>query len=325
MRKTVHLCLSSHQEVMYRSEADLNMGFNCLALAVMETESRLLGEGFMTTHNHKLVQTDDPAELVRRERYAYSRYFNAKYSRRGSLGERQCFSLEVVGTCHLQTALNYVLRQGLHHGLAATPFGYPHCSVNAFFRKELGKDHLPALLSASGRYKYLPHGKSLPGSCRMSSQGLILREDVLDTALVEQLYITPRNYLFQMNRFTDEKIVQEQMQENDSAPVTLDSIEIGVNGFDLKVALVAEGGRVNNSFLTDLELCRIIDEVYLQHFLPRGEKGTIYTLSHSRRVDLGNALWEDFKLGPARERPYSEGLFAGRKATVEQIRRCLAL
>ena len=93
----------------------------------------------------------------------------------------------------------------------------------------------------------------------------------------------------------------------------------------MKVALVAEGGRVNNSFLTDLELCRIIDEVYLQHFLPRGEKGTIYTLSHSRRVDLGNALWEDFKLGPARERPYSEGLFAGRKATVEQIRRCLAL
>ena len=70
MRKTVHLCLSSHQEVMYRSEADLNMGFNCLALAVMETESRLLGEGFMTTHNHKLVQTENPAELVRRERYA---------------------------------------------------------------------------------------------------------------------------------------------------------------------------------------------------------------------------------------------------------------
>ncbi|MBO4417513.1 MAG: hypothetical protein J5801_05295 [Bacteroidales bacterium] len=325
MRKTVHLCLSSHQEVMYRSEADLNMGFNCLALAVMETESRLLGEGFMTTHNHKLVQTENPAELVRRERYAYSRYFNAKYSRRGGLGERQCFSLEVIGTCHLQTALNYVLRQGLHHGLAATPFGYPHCSANSFFRKELGKDHPPSLMSTGGQYKYLPHGKSMPGGCRMSAQGLILREDVLDTVLVEQLYITPRNFLFQMNRFTDEKIVQEQMQENDSPPVTLDSIENGVNGFDLKAALVSEGGRVNNSFLTDLELCRIIDEKYLPHFLLRGVKGTVYTLSHSRRADLGNALWKDVKLGPARGRPYSEGLFVGRKVTVEQIRRCLAL
>lgn len=180
-------------------------------------------------------------------------------------------------------------------------------------------------MPTSGHYRYLPHGKSLPSGYRLSKQGLILREDVLDTALVEQLYITPRNFLFQMNRFTDEKIVQEQMQENDSAPVTLESIESGVKGFDLKAALVSEGGRVNTSFLTDLELCHIIDDKYLPHFLPRGVKGTVYTLSHSRRADLGNALWEDVRLGPARERPYSEGLFAGRKTTVDQIRRSLAL
>lgn len=310
---------------MYRSEADLIMGFNCLALAVIETESRLLGEGFMTTHNHKLVQTEAPAELVRRDRYAYSRYFNAKYSRKGGLGERECFSLEVVGTCHLQTALSYVLRQGLHHGLSATPFGYPHCSANSFFRRELGKEHRPSLLPANSQYKYLPHGKKMPDGYRMTEQGLILREDVLDTVLVEQLYITPRNYLFQMNRFTDEKIVQEQMQENDSTPVTLDAIESGVNGFDLKAALVAEGGRVNNSVMTDLELCRIIDDVYLPHFLQRGVKGTIYALPQSRRADLGNALWEDVKFGPARGRLYAEGLFAGRKITKDQIRRCLAL
>ena len=40
---------------MYRSEADLIMGFNCLAAAVLRTESRLMAEGFMANHQHYLV------------------------------------------------------------------------------------------------------------------------------------------------------------------------------------------------------------------------------------------------------------------------------
>ena len=109
---------------MYRSEEDLVIGFNCLALAVLETESRLLAEGFMTTHNHKLVQTDCSDELVRKERYAYTRYFNSKYKRKGRLGEKKPFLLDVEGVFHTQTAANYVIKQGLHHGLASTPFEY---------------------------------------------------------------------------------------------------------------------------------------------------------------------------------------------------------
>lgn len=114
---------------MYRSEADLIMGFNCLALAMIETGARLLGE-------------------------------------------TSPFCLEVVGSYHLQTALNYVLRQGLHHGLSTSPFGYPHCSANAFFRKELGKDYTPALLAPSAQYKYLPDGKKLPPGIQDERQRL---------------------------------------------------------------------------------------------------------------------------------------------------------
>ena len=42
MRKTYHVSLSSHDEVLFRNEADLIRGFNCLALATLETDSRLL-------------------------------------------------------------------------------------------------------------------------------------------------------------------------------------------------------------------------------------------------------------------------------------------
>ena len=110
MRKTYHLCLSSHDEVMFRSEADLNMGFNALACAVLSTESRALAEGFLTTHHHLGVQTDNHKELFFRFRNAYARYFNTKYHRKGRLGERKNFSLEISGLHHTTTMLNYVIR-----------------------------------------------------------------------------------------------------------------------------------------------------------------------------------------------------------------------
>ena len=322
MRKTVHLCLSSHDEVLYRNEADLVMGFNCLALAVLTTESRLLAEGFITTHNHKLVQTDDFKSLVRMDRYAYSRYFNAKYSRKGRLGEKEYFSLEVEGVYHMQTALNYVIRQALHHGLVSTPFEYPHCSANSFFKKELGKTEPAELCAEWRRYKYLPHGKALPTSYKMASNGLILREQILDTAYVEQVYITPRNYLFQMNRISDEKMIREQQGENNLPPVTLDSIEQGVQDFDVRKALVAEQGRVNSSCFTDLELCHIIDDILLPRYMQEKGGKSIYLLSRSKRAEMGNDIWAKTRDSFGQK---SKGLFSGKRTTTAQIKRCLAL
>ena len=328
MRKTVHLCLSSHKEVMYRSEADLIMGFNCLALSVIETGARLLAEGFMTTHNHQLLQVDDWRETKHIERYAYTRYFNAKYSRRGRLGEASPFCLEVVGTYHLQSALNYVLRQGLHHGLSTSPFGYPHCSTNAFFRKELGKDYIPALLPRTSYYKYLPDGKKLPREYRMNTCGLILREDVIDTAYVEKEYQTVRGFCYLMNRLSDDKYLHDQVDENGLPPVTLEVIEKGVKDFDVKAALISEQGRVNTSLMTDLELCHIIDDIYLPAFAGGDVKATIYTISESRRADIGNAIVKDScdaRRGLRPERGYAVGLFSGRFTNTAQVRRCLVL
>ncbi|MBQ3659178.1 MAG: hypothetical protein IJS70_07810 [Bacteroidales bacterium] len=312
---------------MYRTEADLIMGFNCLALAILETDSRLLGEGFMPTHNHKFVLTDCFEELTRRERYAYTRYFNTKHFRQGRLAERQCFSLEVEGIVHTQTALSYVLRQGLHHGLSQTPFGYRHCSANVFFRKDLGKEYRPELLPDKSRYLYLPHGKSLPLNYRMSSNGLILREDIIDTGQVEQIYVTPRNFLYQMNRLSDEKMSREQIEENGLPPVTLDAIEKGVAEFDVQAALRRENGRAEASRLTDLEMCRIIDDIYLPHFSGSGEI-SIYTLSQGQRAALADTILQDWQKVRNGGRPYicqAAALFKGRRASVSQIRRCLAL
>lgn len=314
MRKTYHISLSSTEdELLFRSEADLTRGFNYLATAILETDSRLLADGVLTTHLHFLAQTDRPKEVITKVRYSLSRFFNAKYERRGMWGERNPFILEVDGFHHTLAALNYVNRQALHHGLAFTPFGYRHCSANAFFRKHLGKED-PSLLSADQRYKYLPSRVSLPENYRMDASGLLLREDILETAHVESLYGTPRNFLYQMNKIGDEKGMQDQRAENSSSPlITLELIEQGIPDNDISQLLRNESGKHNPNRISDLELCQLIDETYVPRMVRGSDAPSIYQVDHARRValyeHLQKSLWNTCK----------------KYATDGQLRRCLCL
>ena len=311
MRKTFHISLSSHDEVLFRSEADLIRGFNGLALSVLETDSRLLADGFPTTHFHGLIQTDNPAEVMARARSSYARYFNAKYKRRGRLAERQGFLLEVDGYHHTLAALNYVNRQGLHHGLSPTPFGYRHCSANAFFAKQLGKLAPSDLMPDDLRYKYLPKGVHLPSVYRMDATGLLLREDVLDVAQVESVYVTPRNYLFQMNKVGDEMSLKQQQEESSSSPlITLELIEQGTPNLDISQLLRNETGKHDPIWISDLELCQLIDESCLPKYC---KVESIYEATVSQRAFLydliQNGLWKS----------------RHKRTTDAQLQRCLCL
>ncbi|MBO7584775.1 MAG: hypothetical protein J6T09_03815 [Bacteroidales bacterium] len=332
MNKTAiyHVCLSSHKEVMFRSPEDFRIAFNCLATAALSTNSRLLADGFMTTHYHVLVQTTSLKEFVRRTRYAYARYFNTKNHRTGRLGEERYFNLVIDGHHHSIAALNYVIRQGLHHGVATTPFEYPYCSAGAYFRQELGRFITPPLMKDHNRHRYLPSNVKIPTNYRMSADGQLLREDILDVTWVEQAYVTPKNFLFQMGKFADAKDIQNQKEENQLPPVTMETIEAGVPGFSLSEAEAFERSKGNPRAMTDLELCAYIDTQLLPKSLRQQPAATsqpaasIYLLSQPERAKLANWIWRK-----SREDLYQKGSadspFANKTVTEPQLRRCLAL
>ena len=323
MKQTYHICRSSHDEVLFRSETDLIIGFNYLAVAALETDSILLADGFLSTHHHEVARTDDPKELAKRHRYSYTRYFNAKYHKKGSLGENLPFILKVDGLYHTQALLNYVLRQGLHHGMSATPFCYRHCSANSYFREELGKDCQPRTIDDRKRHAFLPFNTTVPMNYRMSESGLLLREDIEDTAYVESVYVSPRNFLFQMNRASDGKDIAEQERENATPAVTLDTVERGVPGFDPSKAFIAEQGRINKNRMTDIELCHIIDDIILpaRYFKP-GRESSIYLLPVSTREELGSSIWKESQAVRFRR---CNSVFSEKIITEDQIRRCLCI
>ena len=291
MIKTFHLCLSSDDEVMFRDEEDYNRGFNCFALALYKTGSTGLVESFMSNHTHQLVQTSDPNKFMGAFRMPYTKYFNRKYCRSGKLGEPVHFTMEIQGLYHHLAAMSYILRNGLHHGLAPIAYGYPHCSINAIFQKEMGKHTEQDLIPQNSFYRHIGRNVDFPDSYKMSSSGLFLRESVLDIAQVENMFATPRAFDYYMNRKTSEEWIKEQGKDNNqSAPVTLGLIESKVQLTSEKDMLIFEGGRMDYKKISDIELCKEIDTITREDF----KKPSIYVLTHDEKLMIAKHMKDTF-------------------------------
>lgn len=291
MSKLYHLCISAGNEVMHRSQEDYIRDFNCFAIALHRTGSKLLADSFMSTHHHSCVVTDSLKDLVYYHRTAYTRYFNRKYHRKGRLGERIPFITDVVGVYHRLAALSYTLRNALHHGISPTPFGYPHNSANVIFQKELGKSSPVDLLPRNKFYHYLPDKAEVPEHYIMSSSGLLLRESVIDVQQVEYFYNSPRNFLFYMNRISGEEWEKEQEKEGGAA-YTIESIENGVRTPDISSMLKCEHGRENYRGMSDILVCELIDN----EIIPRYGVESVYQLSYKVKIEIANELWSRYHI-----------------------------
>ena len=295
---------------MFRNVDDMNYAFNSLCSALYKTDSICLAEAFISTHHHGCYLTSLPRELMHIHRTSYTKYFNNKYGRTGSLGEKGFFMQEIDGLRHQVSAITYVLKNPVHHGISATPFAYPYCSANAFFRKDLGKDFLPRLLTSEQIRMSLPRRAEFDPSWKMGTEGVFLRESVLETAMVESLYSTPQAFNYMLSRKSGEDWVKEQDMDSVSCPpFTLENIESplftgGLGKEDsLFHMLQNERSRFNRSVMTDLRLCGIVDMELASGKAPR----TVYQLSNEEKICLANELHRRFHCGK------------------EQIRRCLAM
>lgn len=202
------------------------MFVNLLALRGYAMETEVECEADMSTHVHMNVLTAQPSRFAGQVRMSYTKWFNTKYGRRGRFGEKYTFISKVDGFYHQLVVFNYILRNGLHHCAAATSFGYPYCSVREQFADDLGMEHeVAANWTRDEIASFLPRFSEFPDEYQMTAQGVFLRRSFMEIRKVEQYYVTPRNYLYQMNRLTDESWAKEQQQDQTGPPITLRDVE----------------------------------------------------------------------------------------------------
>ena len=304
MKKTYHLCLSAGNHVLFRDEDDYKRGFNCFALALYKTDSTGLVESFQSSHCHLMIQTEDPVRFMYTMRQSYSKYFNRKYHRHGRVGEKQHFTLEVVGLHHHLAAMSYVLRNALHHGVVSIPYAYPYCSVNAIFRKEMGKSSHEGLIDKRYIPRFIGRKAEWPSHYKMNRSGVFLRETVLDIAQVENLYTSPRAFNYYMSRKSGEEWEKEQCKDMiDVGPIRLEDIEYGIRDQPLEKMLIHESGRSDYRKISDMELCSEIDRNIVQRY----GKTSIYGLTVGEKKKIGEMLYRHYHIGE------------------RQIKRCLAM
>ena len=304
MKNTWHLCFSAGDEVLFRDLDDYNRGFNTFALALYKTDSTGLVEAFMSNHAHLLVQTAASSEFMHEFRHPYSMYFNRKYSRKGKLGEKMHFSMEVVGYHHMLAASSYILRNPLHHGVVPIPYAYPHCSVNAIFSKEMGKFQKESLLPDHNYSQYIGRRAEYPNSYKMSESGVFLRETVLDIPQVENIFVSPRSFNYYMSRKSSEEWEMEQNKDGyNILPINLSSIERGISLQDINKMIFNEAGKLDYRKTSDIELCTELNVIARSDY----GKHSVYQLTDKEKQQIASELYHS------------------RHINEKQIRRCLAM
>ena len=303
MKESYHICFTSHDEVLFRNEEDHRMFVNLTALQTHRDHLAMLADAEMSTHVHLNMIADNPKKSAASLRMSYTKWFNHRHDRKGRLGEKNCFIQPVNGFFHQLTLVNYILRNGLHHGAVSVALGYPFCSVREMFSKDLGfYGKRASNYSRADMSHLLPRHAEFPDEFIMDENGMFMRNSFMEVRMAEQYYVTPRNFLFQMNRPTSEEWEAEQMKDNTGAPITLQKIE-RVDNDTLATFLRNENGRsFNPQRLQDLDLCRLIDMDYL----PRFGASSVYQLTTTQVGIIRKELRYDRHIPDA------------------QIRRCLA-
>ena len=245
----------------------------------------VLAFSVMSDHCHIIVSVKDISAFVNAVRISYTKHFNSKYHRAGRLGEKSFYSIELCGLYHTLAAIDYVLRNAVHHGVTSTPFEYPYNSSNFYFRKELChlSDYSPLQngIDAGSKF-FMSKNSAFPHKYEMAANGLICNDLYIDSSLVEKWYGTARGYLYHMNRLTSEEWLREQKKDgNASGLITMGKIEKGIIA-SVSDMLANERKIINARRKTDIEICLLIDGMLIRNFkrasycqLTAAEKETI--------------------------------------------------
>ena len=244
MKESYSICFTSHDEVMFRDEADHGMFVNIMAIEAYRTQSEILSDAEMSNHVHLNAFTRQPTQFAGRTRMSYTKYFNGKYGRKGRMGEKGTYVLRVNGFNHQLVLNNYIFRNGLHHCAAATAFGYPYSSIQEMFAADLGQVLPPAVYTKrSDIASFLPRFADFPDSYVMDGRGVFLRRSFMEIRQVEMFYSSARNFLYQMNRLTDETWEEEQKKDGTGKPITIADVEPGLDPKSIEQLLANEYGR----------------------------------------------------------------------------------
>lgn len=294
MNDFYHICLTAHSEVLLRCPEDYRDITNLVALSAHRSGVQILVDAIMSNHMHFIVLSENPGKFALSLRISITKHFNSKYFRNKRLFDRKVFICKLEGARHIIMAINYVLKNPVHHGQASTPYSYPCSTANFLFAKDRGvPEHIQEnYITYNNRRKqsgiYCPKNAKIPNDISIDPNGMMYRSSFEEIRLVESFYMTPNSFIYNMNRRTSDEWIKEQEQDQvKSAPITLELIERGVKFNTVNEMLKNENAtRTGRQLKSDTEVCQLIDN----EIRSRYKADSIYKIGIKQRLQIAMSL-----------------------------------
>lgn len=231
------------QKIIFRLEEDYISAINRLASSAYSTQTEVWAYAIMSTHFHLVIRTNDIDTFVTQYKRNISMRHNKEYHTSIQI---KVFYRELVNYNQIINAVNYVLKNPIHHSITDSAFAYPYSSCHLYFsgkiycsdyflgeRTKQTKIEMYSDLSSHQRQK-LFGSRLLPYDYKIIDGKMIQPECFVKVDLIERLYQTFRKYLYNIS-----KALVEETEE---------------------FAINAESPHSLFGKLSDIEVCRLIDE-----------------------------------------------------------------
>lgn len=276
MRQEIYHINSHSSKAVFRAKEDFELAINRLAVCAMHTHTNVLAYCFMSTHFHMIVRTSSLEEFVENYKRSITKLLNKRAGRKGSL--LQVSNRVIMDQSELLIALNYVLKNPVHHNVSITPFSYPYSSINCYFREELLKPetmrHERTMIKCYANdldcstYRTIFGTYKAADSFEILSYRLVNPISFVDVHKTTAIYDSVRNFLYQINKPLSEEI--ELFKSNN-------------NQYLIGSSAISLAGK-----LMDWDVCKWIDsEIYPKKIgaLTEQELSRLRHIAHSNGID----------------------------------------
>ncbi len=286
MNKMYHV-FSEGENVLFRENSDYIFFNNKFASSTYTYQLQDLAETTMSTHFHSLVESADEKavdDVIFKLRKAYALYYSSKYGY--SIGDSFKISkLEISGRESILKELIYIMKNPVHHYVTAYPLAYPFSSVAYIFIDSLIPPiFIDALNTRTSKIcelsfrqkKRLVGLDNVPDNWLVLDNNMILPSSYINTVRVRAFWNNNvKSFMFDINKnLTDAR----------KEIITADNLDIRTSG------------------LSDIDVCRIIDDFSAQanrqsfHFLNTHERNSIVRILKQKAVieeQIRRCLWLD--------------------------------
>ena len=220
----IYLRGNYQQEICYDRE-DFAQVWNRILLAAYNTRTDILALIILSNHFHMVIKSHSVPSFMHYLRMSITHYFNKKYNVHGTLGTRNygdglICDTNTDGADDLMDAICYVLRNCFHHRVMEDFMKYSWSTVRLAFSdwKNTTDSYewteVPKVLAG----KYLPYPNKLPEGLRMTSEGVILPDQIICHDLVERIFARKTEYFKRLFTETRREREARDKEQKNKAP-----------------------------------------------------------------------------------------------------------